>query len=279
MQTLATQKLLIFFPITIYTYIPTHSPLWNQFFFSSSDLEQNTTSGSKNLVPFSSFWLPQFWIHPHWSSTSIPPAHFISKRIWKLLPRWCFRQQTASMNGRRSISPPSFSHYRFCLKQKHQQEEYFNSAKDEIQKGLQLSNHMRHENCSNVHSSLTLGSNCICHTSEGGASRVAIVALVSTSKTRTKLSSDAEAAMMPDGWAATATTPRQWPVLVCCRTSSSGFQSFTVSSREPVRRRAGRESVAGTQAAAHIDSSCAFSTDLRPASFMACWVLEFWTKP
>ena len=52
----------------------------------------------------------------------------------------------------------------------------------------------------------TLGSNCICQTSDGGDSRVAIVTLVSTSKTRTKLSSDAEAAMMLEGCAAIETT-------------------------------------------------------------------------
>ena len=56
---------------------------------------------------------------------------------------------------------------------------------------------------------ITLGSNCICQTSEGGASRVAMLALESTSNTRTKLSRDADAAMDPEGCAATETTPRQ----------------------------------------------------------------------
>lgn len=97
---------------------------------------------------------------------------------------------------------------------------------------------------------------------------MAIVALVSTSNTRTKLSSDAEAAITPEGWAATETTPRQWPVLVRTSSSSSGLHSLTVSSRDPVNRRDGRVSVAGTQVAAQTDSSWAFSTDFRPASFI-----------
>jgi len=115
---------------------------------------------------------------------------------------------------------------------------------------------------------ITLGSNFICQTSEGGASRVAMLALESTSNTRTKLSRDADAAMDPEGCAATETTPRQWPVLVRSRVSSSGFQSLTVSSSEPVIRRAGRVSVAGIHVAAHTDSSWAFSIDFRPASFI-----------
>lgn len=114
----------------------------------------------------------------------------------------------------------------------------------------------------------TLGSKRICHTSEGGASRVARVALESTSKTRTKLSSEDEAAMEPSGWAATEATPRQWPVLVRSRTSSSDLQSLTVSSREPVRRSGGRLAVAGAHVTAHTESSCAFSTDLSPPSFI-----------
>jgi len=115
---------------------------------------------------------------------------------------------------------------------------------------------------------ITLGSNFICQTSEGGASRVVMLVLESTSNTRTKLSRDADAAMDPEGCAATETTPRQWPVLVRSRVSSSGFQSLTVSSSEPVIRRAGRVSVAGIHVAAHTDSSWAFSIDFRPASFI-----------
>ena len=114
----------------------------------------------------------------------------------------------------------------------------------------------------------TLGSNCICQTSEGGASRVAIEALVSTSNTRTKLSREAEAAIIPDGCAATETTPKQWPVLVRSSCMSSGRHSFTVSSNDPVSKSAGRVSVAGTHVTAHTDSSCAFSTDFRPANFI-----------
>lgn len=57
----------------------------------------------------------------------------------------------------------------------------------------------------------TLGSNCMSQASDGGVSRVATVALVSISKTRTKLSRDVEAAMVPAGCAATATTPSECP--------------------------------------------------------------------
>ncbi|KAL5805189.1 hypothetical protein ACOSQ3_031989 [Xanthoceras sorbifolium] len=102
-----------------------------------------------------------------------------------------------------------------------------------------------------------------------------MVAMVSTSKTRTKLSSAAEAAMTPEGCAATETTPRQWPVLVRSNSSSSGRQSLTVSSSDPVRRRAGLVSVAGTHVAAHTYSSCAFSTDFKPASFIFFFFLLF----
>ncbi|CAN7132976.1 unnamed protein product [Brassica rapa subsp. narinosa] len=98
--------------------------------------------------------------------------------------------------------------------------------------------------------SITIGSNCIPQTSEGGASRTAIVALVSTSKTRTKLSSEEDAAIIPEGCAATAATPKECPVLVRTRSSSSARHSFTVSSRDPVRSNDGRSSVAGTQVAA-----------------------------
>jgi hypothetical protein len=57
----------------------------------------------------------------------------------------------------------------------------------------------------------TLGSNCISHASDGGVSRVVTVALESMSKTRTKLSRDVEAAIVPPGCAATATTPSECP--------------------------------------------------------------------
>ncbi|OMO87777.1 ABC transporter C family member 5-like protein [Corchorus capsularis] len=95
-----------------------------------------------------------------------------------------------------------------------------------------------------------------------------MVALVSTSNTRTKLSREAEAAITPERWAATETTPRQWPVLVRTRSSSSGLQSLTVSSSDPVNSSDGRVVVAGTYVAAQTDSSWAFSTDFRPASFI-----------
>lgn len=117
----------------------------------------------------------------------------------------------------------------------------------------------------------TMGSNCICQTSEGGASRVAMLALVLTSNTRTKLSREAEAAKTPEGWAANDTTPRLWPVLVRSSLSASELQSLTVSSSEPVRRRAERDSVGGTHVTAHTDSSCALSMDFRPASFIWLW--------
>lgn len=97
---------------------------------------------------------------------------------------------------------------------------------------------------------------------------MATVALESTSKTRTKLSREDEAAREPRGWAATEATPRQWPVLVRSRRRSSERQSRTVSSREPVRRSGGRLAVAGTHVTAHTESSCAFSTDLIPPSFI-----------
>uniref|UniRef100_M4D1G8 RING-type E3 ubiquitin transferase n=1 Tax=Brassica campestris TaxID=3711 RepID=M4D1G8_BRACM len=98
--------------------------------------------------------------------------------------------------------------------------------------------------------SITIGSNCIPQTEEGGASRTAIGALVSTGKTRTKLSSEEDAAIIPEGCAATAATPKECPVLVRTRSSSSARHSFTVSSRDPVRSNDGRSSVAGTQVAA-----------------------------
>lgn len=59
---------------------------------------------------------------------------------------------------------------------------------------------------------LTLGSNCMFHTYDSGASSVAMEALDSTSKTLMKLSSDADAARAPAGWAATDTTRIEWPL-------------------------------------------------------------------
>ena len=116
---------------------------------------------------------------------------------------------------------------------------------------------------------LTLGSNCMFQTSDGGASSVAIEELDSTSKTLMKLSSDADAAKVPAGWAATETTPNEWPLEGGpAGERSSSRHKRTVSSRDPVKRRDGRSSVAGIQDTAHIDSSWAFSIDLRPASFI-----------
>ena len=107
-------------------------------------------------------------------------------------------------------------------------------------------------------------------TSEGGASRVAIVEFLSTSKILTKLSREAEAATAPEGCAATETTPRECPVLGEGQmgSSASGRQRRTVSSRDPVSSSEGRFSVAGTHAHAQIESSCALSRDFSPESFM-----------
>lgn len=101
-----------------------------------------------------------------------------------------------------------------------------------------------------------------------------MVLLDSTSKTLTKLSMEAEAAILPEGWAATETTPRQWPELVRTRVRSpSEFQRRTVSSREPVRRSAGDWSVAGAHVAAQIESECALSRVLSHASFIFFWLI------
>ncbi|CAF1712115.1 unnamed protein product [Brassica napus] len=63
----------------------------------------------------------------------------------------------------------------------------------------------------------------------------AIVALVSTSKTRTKLSSEEDAAIIPEGCAATAATPKECPVLVRTRSSSSARR--LVERSRPKQRR------------------------------------------
>ena len=106
-------------------------------------------------------------------------------------------------------------------------------------------------------------------TSEGGDSRVAMVALVSTSKTCTKLSSEVDALMSPEEWAATLVIPRLCSVLVRSRTSSSEHHSLTISSSDPIINKVGQVSVAGTHVAAHTDSLWEFSTNFSPASFIA----------
>lgn len=95
-----------------------------------------------------------------------------------------------------------------------------------------------------------------------------MVLLVATSKTRMKLSMEAEAAIRPEGWAATDTTPRQCPVFVSNFSGPFGFHSLTVSSSEPVSSSGPESSVAGTHAAVQMESSWAFCTVFNGASFM-----------
>ena len=96
-----------------------------------------------------------------------------------------------------------------------------------------------------------------------------MVALVSTSKTRTKLLSEANAPMSLKGWVATLANPKLCPVLIRSRTSLSKPHSLTVSSCDPVINKAGQVSVAGTHVAAHTDLLREFSMDFNPASFIA----------
>lgn len=91
--------------------------------------------------------------------------------------------------------------------------------------------------------------------------------LVATSKTRIKLSMEAEAAILPEGWAATDTTPRQCPVLVWRQVRLLGSHRRTVSSREPVRR-SGLSSAPRTHVAVHTESSWASGMVAGDASFM-----------
>lgn len=85
---------------------------------------------------------------------------------------------------------------------------------------------------------------------------------------------EADAAILPEGWAATDTTPRQWPVLVCTFSGPSGSHNRTVSSSDPVNSSGPESSVAGTHAAVQTESSWAFGTVFNGANFMVLWCLN-----